>query len=123
MLRTAAPYVLVSDIRRAVRFYGDELGFAYDRLWGDPPTFAMVQRDGVILMLKESLSDPIPVSAQGGAWDAYVWVEDADALFEEFAELTVTVEYPPQDFPDYKMREFAIADPDDNVIAFGSDLE
>ena len=36
-LVTVAPMFLVADIQRSVRYYRDVLGFAVERIWGDPP--------------------------------------------------------------------------------------
>lgn len=68
------------------------------------------------------IDDPISATDGGGAWDAYVWVEDADASFATFVDRDVRVEYEPEDFPSYGMREVAVAGPNGNLIAFGSDL-
>ena len=55
----------------------------------------MVRRAGVTLMLSQ-VDAPAAVrpnaAAEGGdAWDAYVWVEDADALCAEFRAKGVTI--------------------------------
>jgi catechol 2,3-dioxygenase-like lactoylglutathione lyase family enzyme len=47
-----APFFFVDDIVQSAEFYRDKLGFRFDRFWGRPPSFVMVYRDGVTLMLK-----------------------------------------------------------------------
>jgi len=91
-----APYLIVDDVVATADYYRDRLGFAYERLWGDPPTFCMVQRRGVIIMLSQleqrGLMHPNRVGDPAGeAWDAYVWVDDADALHAEFQGRGVTI--------------------------------
>ena len=91
-----APYLVVDDVVATANFYRDMLGFRYDRFWGDPPAFCMVKRNGIVIMLSQiegagamrpnRLADP-----EGGAWDAYVWVDDADALHAEFRARGVTI--------------------------------
>lgn len=74
-----APYFIVEDVVRAANDYRDRL--AYDRVWGDPPGFCMVNRGGVVSMLSEIRGGaPRPnrtLDPEGEAWDAYVWVDDA----------------------------------------------
>jgi hypothetical protein len=49
----------------------------------------MVRRNGVVIMLAQLEQSGMmrpnrPVDPEGGAWDAYVWIENADALNAEF---------------------------------------
>ena len=116
-----APYFFVSDIKRSAAYYQDVLGFTVPRLWGEPPGFCMPQRDGLVMMLcqADNPGKVQPNGRDGEAWDAYVWVTDADALCEEFKSMGVLLQYAPEDKPFYGNREFAIRDPDGYVIAFG----
>src|SRR5687767_4832739 len=84
-----APYLIVDDVVRTANYYRDKLGFEYERLWGDPPTFCMVYRNGVTIMLGQLEKAGVMranrlVDPEEGAWDAYIWIGDADALFDEF---------------------------------------
>ena len=49
-----APYFMVDDVVATANFYRDKLGFDYERFWGEPASFCMVYRDGVIIMLRKS---------------------------------------------------------------------
>ena len=121
-----APYFLVDDVVATANYYRDKLGFEYERFWGDPPAFCMVWRNGVCFMLScmertgplrpNRLADP-----ENGAWDAYVWVEDADALYEEYQAKEVTIARPICDQP-YGNRDFDVEDCNGYRICFGSDL-
>jgi hypothetical protein len=46
-----APYFIVDDVFATANFYRDNLGFRYERFWGDPPCFCMVKRNGIVIML------------------------------------------------------------------------
>ena len=121
-----APYFFVPDVVAAANFYRDKLGFTYDRFWGDPPGFCMVRRGGVTVMLSQ-VDDPAAVRpnhvAEGGdAWDAYVWVEDADALYAEFTGKGVTITRPICDQA-YGCRDFDVEDGNGYRLCFGTDLE
>jgi len=86
-LQFIAPYFIVDDIFQSAEFYRDKLGFHFDRIWGEPPQFVMVGRDQIIIMLKSVGSSghcrPNYQVNPDACWDAYIWVKDADALYEE----------------------------------------
>src|SRR5262245_12375702 len=46
-----APYFIVDDVVTSANYYRDQLGFEYERFWGEPPRFCMVQRSGIVIML------------------------------------------------------------------------
>ena len=122
-----APYFLVPDVVTAAHFYRDTLGFAFDRFWGEPPAFCMVHRGGVIIMLSE-IEDPAlvrPNSAadgEGGAWDAYVWVPDADALHAEFVAKGANIARGLCN-QEYGCRDFDVLDCNGYRLCFGQNLE
>jgi predicted enzyme related to lactoylglutathione lyase len=121
-----APYFFVDDVVRTANDYRDKLGFHYDRFWGDPPSFCMVKRSGIVIMLSRvlepggvrpnRLADP-----EGEAWDAYVWIEDADGLHEEFQSRGVTIVRDICDQP-YGCRDFEVEDCNGYRLCFGQDL-
>jgi hypothetical protein len=43
---------------KSANHYRDAMGFPYERFWGEPPSFVILYRDGMYLMLKEVLSMP-----------------------------------------------------------------
>src|SRR6059036_346558 len=93
---TSAPYFIVDDVVATANYYRDKLGFRYERFWNEPPSFCMVHRDGIVIMLAQfeqpGLKRPNHVvDPEGGAWDAYVWVDNADALYAEFKAKEVTI--------------------------------
>jgi predicted enzyme related to lactoylglutathione lyase len=120
-----APYFIVDDVVATANFYRDKLGFHYERFWGDPPCFCMVKRRGVIIMLSQldhagymrpnRLADP-----NGEAWDAYVWVDNADTLCREFKTKGVKITRDLCDQP-YGNRDFDIEDCNGYRLCFGHD--
>lgn len=116
----SAPLFHVTNLQKSLDFYCDVLGFDRPRLWGDPPTFAMPQRDGMIIMLDEKADAPLH---NKGNWDAYFWVTDAKALFEEFTLKGAIMEYGVEFKELYGNLEFALKDPDGYFLAFGQESE
>ncbi len=123
--RGTAPYFMVRDLQVSVDYYHRILGFDLPKLWGEPPSFAMPSRDGFTIMLKEAGADVRIVinRDQGGYWDAYIWINDADALFAEFKEKGAIVDYEPYIEREYDMKEFGIRDPDGHLLGFGQHYE
>lgn len=120
---TIAPYFIVDDVVTTANYYRDSLGFDYERFWGDPPRFCMVRRNGIIIMLSQldttgvmrpnSLANP-----EDGAWDAYIWVEDADALYSEFQAKGVKIARAICD-QEYGCRDFDVEDINGYRLCFG----
>lgn len=122
-LREVAPVLLVRDLVASANYYRDRLGFAYDRLWGDPPNFCMLRRDGRTVMLSQA-----PPGARltphwkvvRGMWNAYFWVRDVDALYSEFRKRGAIIDYELGNKP-YGVREFGVQDLDGHDLGFGEE--
>lgn len=124
MLLRSAPYFPVSSVAEDAAYYADVLGFDCDYIAGDPPEFAICSRDGLSIMLRLVPSPELirPNEAQGGSWDAFFWVDDAEALHDELANRGATVVYGPILQEAYRMREFAVRDRSGHVLGFGQAL-
>ena len=124
---TIAPYFIVDDVVTTANYYRDKLGFNYERFWSEPPSFCMVTRDGIVIMLgqleKTGVMRPNRVvDPEGGAWDAYIWIENVDAIYAEFKSNKVTIA---RDICDqiYGCRDFDVDDCNGYRLCFGQDLE
>jgi catechol 2,3-dioxygenase-like lactoylglutathione lyase family enzyme len=116
-----APFFIVDNAATAVAFYRDKLGF--DVIYQEPeydPFFAIVSRDGAMLMVKQVGVHPAPNSARdpSARWDAYVRVPDPDALAAEFTSRGVIFSDPLKDTHD-GLRGFELKDADSYVLFFG----
>jgi predicted enzyme related to lactoylglutathione lyase len=123
-LRRHAPYFPVADVARTLKFYQEVLGFRCEYSAGVPLQFAICSRDGFAIMLRRVSQAEliVPVEKQGGTWEAFFWVSNADALHAELASKGADVVYGPLIQGSYQMREFAIRDCDGHVLGFGSPL-
>ena len=120
-LTASAPVLLVRDVVQAANHYRDALGFTYDQFWGHPPSFVILRRDGLFLMLNQAPADHVIVpnwQISEKMWNVYFWVSDADALLAEFRARGARIDYDIHDKP-YGIREFGISDLDGYDIAFG----
>ncbi len=124
-LLRGAPYFPVADVATSAIHYQKFFGFASEYLAGDPPQFAICSRDGQAIMLR-LVADPakiIPNERQGGTWDAFFWVADAQSLFDELHAKGADIVYGPILQPSYNMKEFAVRDHDGYVLGFGQDWD
>jgi len=119
-----APYFPVANVEQSKTFYERKLGFRVDYSAGSPPQFAICSRDGFAIMLRK-VAQPeliVPSEKQGGTWDAFFWVSDAQALHAELNAKGVDIVYGPLIQEAYHMKEFAIRDGDGHVLGFGQAL-
>ena len=121
-LGPVSPCFIVSDVNRTVAFYCDKLGFeSRFRESDDDPFFAIVGRDRAQLFVKTEknvLPQPNHTRHEFMRLDAFVYVEDPDALALEFSGRGVDFSSPLKDTHD-GLRGFEIRDPDGYVLFFG----
>jgi hypothetical protein len=123
-LLRSAPYFPVAQVEQSVAYYERVLGFRCEYAAGQPLQFAICSRDGLALMLRKVAAPEliIPNEKQGGTWDAFFWVSDADALHAEFSAQDAEIAYGPLIQAAYRMKEFAVRDCDGHVLGFGQAL-
>ncbi len=113
-LRRIAPVFVTKDLHRALRHY-ERLGFeveAYD----DAGSYGYAGRDGIEI----HLATVAQVDCRTTTSCAYLWVDDADALYAEWAAAGVDGRLHPPGQTEYGLDEGAHSDPDGNLIRFGS---
>lgn len=125
-LTSIIPLFIVRDVAPAIAFYRERLGFELEFLGPeDDPCFAIVERDGVRIMMKAILPEvpPIPNPSRHpwARWDAYVHAPDPDRLAEEFTSRGVVLHEPLANTPD-QLRGFEVRDVDGYVLFFGRTL-
>jgi catechol 2,3-dioxygenase-like lactoylglutathione lyase family enzyme len=112
------PCLLVSDMRRALDFYVDVLGFTqtgYDPIPSEPVR-TEVRRDGVaIVLFREAIHADFDGPAFSGG--LYMFPESVEKLADELRGKVQFLWGPEQ--TDLGMREFAFRDPDGYLIIFG----
>ena len=83
--KSIAPSFVVSDVVATAEYYRDVLGFAILGYFADPPVFAMVGRGGVEIHFGKADAEPQRSNLEFRqiSSDAYIWVSDVYALFDE----------------------------------------
>jgi uncharacterized glyoxalase superfamily protein PhnB len=122
-LGSITPCFIVRNVVPAVAFYRDRLGFDVTYMAPEEkPFFAMVERDGVSIMMKAVAPEVQPIPNSGrhpwAPWDAYVYVPDPDALAAELSSRGVTF-HEPLGVNSDRLRGFQVQDADGYVLYFG----
>jgi uncharacterized glyoxalase superfamily protein PhnB len=120
MIRQIVPVFFTTDIPATLAYYQDKLGFASLGTWLDPPVYAIVARDQHAIHFRRA-EPPIanPYKYPEEFLDAYLFVDDADALCGEYAAKGVEIVRELGDTP-WETREFVVKDCDGRLLAFGA---
>lgn len=113
-LRSFSPIFPVLDLPSALKHYS-ALGFD-TFAYADGQEYGFANREGVGLHLA---TDPDHDPARNAA-STYLYVRDADVLYEEWSQPGIGGQMQPVGSMPYKLREGAHTDPNGNLIRFGS---
>ena len=120
-LTATAAVLLVRDVFAATDYYRDKMGFSHSQFFGEPPSFVILERDGMRLMLKQA-EDPKHVvphwTVSSKLCSVYFWVSGVDALHRDFVARGATIDYGPCVQP-HGCREFGVQDLDGHDLSFG----
>ena len=122
MILKIAPQFFTTDMKTTLAFYEEKLGFKCVGTWQDPPEYAIVERDGHKIHFR--CAEPPTANPDKYAdelLDAYLFIEDADALFREYSARGVEFTRALANTP-WNSREFAVKDCDGRLLAFGADI-
>ena len=122
-LKSVSPIFAVDDVAISAEYFRDKLGFSIFVLI-DPIPFANVERDGVSIHLMQAQTTGERNSVAqitGHSCDLYIYVDDADELFEELKSKGAQIHQEIDDRP-YEMRDFAVRDLNGYILSFGHSL-
>jgi DNA-binding MarR family transcriptional regulator len=114
--RSFSPVFPVSDLRAALAHYAS-LGFA-TLGYEDGDEYGFANRDGTSLHLAAHHGHDVADHETS----AYLYVRDADALYEEWTRPGIGGDTSPVEDTPYRLREGTHTDPDGNLIRFGSPM-
>jgi predicted enzyme related to lactoylglutathione lyase len=104
------PILRVEDMKRALRFYVDLLGFKTVDWSTD--NFASIYKDRAALFLCRQ------AQGRGAAW-VWIGVDDVEKLHEECVASGIEIRLPPTNY--FYAMEMHVEDTEGNVLRFGSD--
>ena len=124
MLTAHATVLLDDDVQVAGDYYQDKLGFEVTYFDKNPSHYAYANRGEVWMhfaCFADAGPEPNSVAVPPDMFDAYVYVDDVDALHAELAERGAEIIGVVTD-TEYGCREFRVRDPDGYILAFGKVL-
>ena len=110
--KSVSPHFVVPDVVASAEHYRDFLGFKILSYFLDPPVFAVVARDDVVIHFGKSDNGALPspnVTRRSIGLDAYIWVNDLDALHAELQGRGAKIIEPPA-MRVYKCYELVVED-------------
>jgi len=122
MIRQIAPQFFTVDIPGTLAYYKNMLGFECLGTWQDPPVYAIVARDQHAIHFRcaaPPLANPDKYSDE--LLDAYLFVEDADALYAEYSAKGAEFKRGLANMPWHSL-EFVVKDCDGRLLAFGANV-
>ena len=108
------PVLAALDIPRLVSFYEEKLGFTQS--WCDEG-YGIVERDKIAIHFWKCDDKVFPENTS-----CYIFVEDVDALYDEYQEADVIHPKGKLEDKPWGVREFSILDFDGNLIRFGESI-
>ena len=120
-----ATVLLVGDVRRAIDYYRDALGFEVDVYERIPDHYGYARREGCYVHFACFRGVPPRPNSEvvpPDMFDVYFYVDDVDALHEELVGRGAELLHGPVE-QGYGLREMRVRDPLGYVLAFGQLLQ
>jgi uncharacterized glyoxalase superfamily protein PhnB len=109
-----SPSIYVRDMKRALEFYRELLGFCVVFTNGSPVSFAVLRRDAASVHL---CVRPAVV----GTCHTHIMLSDLDSLYGKLVGVGATVRQPPKVQP-WGLRDILVADCDGNTFEFAESV-
>jgi uncharacterized glyoxalase superfamily protein PhnB len=118
----AVPVIATSDVLATVAYYTFVLGFTQHFVFGDPPVYAAVQRDGVLVYISLDVDLAAKLEESHLHPDVFLWVKDVDEAFEEHKQRGAKIIEEPVDKA-WDARQYVIEDPNGYYLKIAEPLD
>jgi catechol 2,3-dioxygenase-like lactoylglutathione lyase family enzyme len=116
-LLAAFPQIFVANVEVSCRFFVETLGFTLCFKYGQPPFYALVQRDGAGLNLRFVHKPVLDRQAEPDLLSVSIPVENVKSLYLEYRTAGAPIHQSLKKQP-WGLRDFVVRDPDGNLIHF-----
>ena len=119
---SAVPVIATTDVRATVAYYERVFGFAKHFVFGDPPVYAGLQRDGVLLYV--SLDEKLASLLRSADLhpEVFLWVRDVDKVYAEHCSRGAKIVSEIGD-RDWDARQYVIEEPNGYHLKFAEPLD
>ena len=83
LIHSAVPVIATDDIRKALSYYINVLGFTFDFEYGEPVVYAGVKSGNVEIYFSYDEDIATSIKEQRIRPEIFIWLSDADKLFKE----------------------------------------
>jgi len=124
VFRFSVPVLRVRDVARTVAWYRQHFGFQAEAFpEHGTHEFAILERDGVQLLVRRSIAEPRTAQDGHNGWDLYIWVDGVD-----FPRLEATMALSggivrPLAPMGASIAELEVRDPDGYVLCIGGPMQ
>ena len=121
-----APVLLARDVFETAEYYRDVLGFSFDRIYGEPPSFVILERGAARLMFRQPREgqpqQPNAAITPTFPGDVFIWVDDVEALAAELRGRQADVDDGPTYRPIWNGKELAVRDCNGRTLVFAQSM-
>lgn len=122
LFKNAVPVLATADVRATIGYYVRVLGFEEHFVFGEPPVYAGIRRDQMLLYITRDEAMVAAIRESRLAPDVFLWVEDVDAVFAKLKSRGANVIEEPSDRP-WDARQFVIEDPNGYRLKIAEPLD
>ncbi len=108
--QSAVPVITTANVQATLDYYTQVLGFSEHFTYGEPPVYAGVKRDCMLLYISHDDKLAATLKSSGLHPDIFLWVQDVDDVFEEHKVRGAKIVEEISDRP-WDARQYVIEDP------------
>lgn len=120
-IHSTVPVVNTDDILKSLKYYRDVLGFSIDFQYGEPPVYAGVNSGEAEIYFTYSPDIVNLLRQQSLNPDIFIWVTNADTLYDMHAKNGAEIVEPIEDRP-WGARQYVIKDLNGYHLKFAQPL-
>jgi uncharacterized glyoxalase superfamily protein PhnB len=120
--RSAVPVIATEDVSASLEYYTQVLGFEKHFVYGDPPVYAAVRRDDLLLYLSLDAELVRKLKSADLHPDVFLWVAGVDAAYDEHRASGAKVVEEIADRA-WDARQYVVEDPNGYRLKFAEPLD
>lgn len=120
--KNTVPVISTANVRSTIDWYERALGFREHFTFGDPPVYAGIERDSVLLYITHDPDMASAIKSGGLHPDVFLWVEDVDRMFAEHQERGAKIVEELADRA-WDARQYVVEDPNGYRLKIAEPIE
>jgi uncharacterized glyoxalase superfamily protein PhnB len=120
--KNSVPVISTANVRSTIEWYSRVLGFREHFVFGDPPVYAGLEHDGVLLYVTHDPKAASALKESNSHPDIFLWVEGIDEAYENHRARGAKVIEPIADRP-WDARQYVLEDPNGYHLKIAEPLD